>query len=417
MSSGAISTGIQGAYLHIPFCRRRCYYCDFPISVVGDRPSLETYAPIQDYVDLLCREIKLAPKPDHALNTIFFGGGTPSLLPIAALTQILEALDRQLGISPKAEISMEIDPGTFDRDQLLGFLQAGINRFSLGVQAFQEELLQVCGRSHILSDTYQAIALFQELGIKNFSFDLISGLPTQTLEQWQNSLAQAIALRPPHISCYDLVLEPVTAFGKRYQAGASPLPTDRLTAEMYRMAQQVLTEAGYGHYEISNYALHGHQCRHNRLYWENRPYYGFGMGAASYTQGKRINRPRNRQGYREWVVNLEKIQGVVEIPEEITQETMGDRLLETIMLGLRLAEGLSVRELIHEFGQEVVKKIAQTLFSFEKSGWIEARSATHHLLSLRQSLNEIERINLSDPEGFLFSNTVLASLFEVFAED
>jgi coproporphyrinogen III oxidase-like Fe-S oxidoreductase len=242
-------------------------------------------------------------------------------------------------------------------------------------------------------------------------------LPTQTLEQWQDSLAQAIAFRPHHISCYDLVLEPVTAFGKRYQAGASPLPTDRLTAEMYRMAQQVLTEAGYQHYEISNYALPGHQCRHNRLYWENRPYFGFGMGAASYTQGSRINRPRNRQGYREWIVNLEKNQGVAAISPEITQETIGDRLLETLMLGLRLAEGLSVRELIHEFGQEVVETIAQTLFPYEKSGWIEARSATNHWLSLRHSLSEIERIHLSDPEGFLFSNTVLASLFEVFAQD
>ena len=183
------------------------------------------------------------------------------------------------------------------------------------------------------------------------------------------------------------------------------------------MDQQVLTEAGYQHYEISNYAMPGYQCRHNRLYWENQPYFGFGMGAASYTQGKRINRPRNRQGYREWVLNLEKTQGIVEIPEEIIPETMGDRLLETLMLGLRLAEGLSVSELIHEFGQEVVETIAQTLFPYEKSGWIEARSRTNHLLSLRHSLHEIERINLSDPEGFLFSNTVLASLFEVFAED
>lgn len=408
-----MSSNVQGAYLHIPFCRRRCYYCDFPISVVGDRQSLETYSPVQVYVDLLCQEINLAQPTGHPLATVFFGGGTPSLLPVKALVQILDTLDRQLGIASDAEISMEIDPGTFDRDQLLGFRQAGVNRFSLGIQAFQEELLQVCGRSHSLNDSYQAINWIQDLSIDNYSFDLISGLPTQTLDQWQDSLEKAIAFRPHHISCYDLVLEPVTAFGKRYQSGTSPLPTDVLTADMYRLAQQLLTASGYQHYEISNYALPGHQCRHNRLYWENRSYYGFGMGAASYTQGQRINRPRTRQSYAEWVAALESNQGVVEIP----QESKCDRLLETLMLGLRLTEGLAIADLIEQFGQEVVGKICTTLIPYQENEWIRAKSFDNSLVSLQDSLDKIDRIHLSDPEGFLFSNTVLASLFEVFVEN
>jgi oxygen-independent coproporphyrinogen-3 oxidase len=408
-----MSSAIQGVYLHIPFCRRRCYYCDFPISVIGDRPSLATDSPIQAYVDLLCREITLTPGEGQAIQTVFFGGGTPSLLPVHAFVQILDTLDRQLGIAPNAEISMEIDPGTFDREQLLGFQQAGINRFSLGIQAFQEDLLQVCGRSHSLRESYQAISLFQDLGITHYSFDLISGLPTQTLDQWQESLEIAIAFRPPHLSCYDLVLEPVTAFGKRYQPGASPLPTDVQAAEMYRLAQRLLTGAGYQHYEISNYALPGYQCRHNRLYWENRFYYGFGMGAASYTQGQRLNRPRDRQSYRDWVNALADPPGERGVPGE----SPCDRLLETLMLGFRLAEGLAIADLMEQFGQEVVTQIYDTLIPYEKEGWIQAISSDHQPLSLQDARLGIDRIYLRDPEGFLFSNTILASLFATFAED
>ncbi len=173
---------------------------------------------------------------------------------------------------------MEIDPGTFALEQVQGYKTAGVNRVSLGVQAFQSELLEVCGRSHTVADVHKAVELVHRAGFQNFSLDLISGLPHQTLEHWQASLEQAIALSPTHLSCYDLTIEPGTPFNRQYSPGSSPLPSDETTAEMYRMAQRLLTAAGYDHYEISNYAKPGYQCRHNRVYWENRSFYGFGMG-------------------------------------------------------------------------------------------------------------------------------------------
>ncbi|MGK7934492.1 MAG: radical SAM family heme chaperone HemW [Xenococcaceae cyanobacterium] len=377
------------AYIHIPFCRRRCYYCDFPISVLGNGVSNSTQIMVTDYVDWLCRELETVKLSTVNLNTVFFGGGTPSLLPPTLLARILQQVDTKLGIAADAEISMEIDPGTFNRQQLQDYLAVGVNRFSLGVQAFQSELLQICGRSHSLKDIFSAIELFRQAKIANFSLDLISGLPQQTIPQWQDSLAQAIEIAPQHISCYDLVLEPVTAFGKQYQPGIKPLPTDEDTAAMYRLAQQMLTDSGYQHYEVSNYAKKGYQCRHNRVYWENKLYYGFGMGAASYVEGKRFTRPRTRREYYAWV----EAGGIMDVP--VTSET--DYILETLMLGLRLAEGVSLAQ----FDREIKAKICTCLQPYRDRGWVEFLE-----------INGEERLKLSDPEGFLFSNTILATLFD-----
>ena len=174
------------AYIHIPFCRRRCYYCDFPISVLGNSVSNSTSIMVTDYVDWLCRELETVKLLATNLNTVFFGGGTPSLLPPALLARILQQVEAKFGIAADAEISMEIDPGTFNCQQLQDYLAVGVNRFSLGVQAFQSELLQICGRSHSLKDIFSAIELFRQANITNFSLDLISGLPQQTIQQWQN---------------------------------------------------------------------------------------------------------------------------------------------------------------------------------------------------------------------------------------
>ena len=378
------------AYIHIPFCRRRCYYCDFPISVVGDRPFAHASTAIKDYVEALCYEIELTSQSQQSLKTVFFGGGTPSLLPVKQLSKILNTLSNRIGITSDAEISMEIDPGTFNREQILGYLDAGINRISLGVQTFDDELLEICGRSHSYSDIIQAINLIQQIGVPNFSLDLISGLPHQSLEQCQKSLAKALAISPHHLSCYDLVLEPVTAFGKQYQPGTKPLPTDETAAEMYRLTQQMLTNAGYQHYEISNYAQVGYQCNHNRVYWENKPYYGFGMGAASYIDGKRFTRPRTRREYYAWLTNG----AIIDEPEMSSTE----RLLETLMLGLRLAEGVD----LSQFDKSTLDKILACLKPYKHQSWIE----------IIDSDRGQPRLRLSDPEGFLFSNTILSTLFE-----
>ncbi|MBD2346171.1 radical SAM family heme chaperone HemW [Anabaena subtropica] len=380
------------AYIHIPFCRRRCFYCDFPIFVVGDRQRGETSVTISGYVEILCQEIDITPISGQPLKTIFFGGGTPSLLSTEQLAQILVTLDQRFGIVPDAEISMEIDPGTFDLAQIKGYRSVGVNRVSLGVQAFQEELLKVAGRSHSLKDIFAAIDLIYQVEIPEFSIDLISGLPHQSLDKWQHSLNTSVQIAPTHISIYDLTIEPGTAFGRYYKPGDTPLPTDATTVKMYQMGQKILTGAGYEHYEISNYAKPGHQCQHNRVYWENRPYYGFGMGAASYVEGKRFTRPRKTKEYYQWVQELITNNGVIDW--EVTPKE--DVLLETLMLGLRLAEGVSLTAITEEFGKDKIQEIHQCLQPYFAQGWVQVVG---------------ERLHLTDPDGFLFSNVVLADLF------
>ncbi|MBS3029573.1 MAG: coproporphyrinogen III oxidase [Dolichospermum sp. DET50] len=394
MSQQDIGWGIpRSAYVHIPFCRRRCFYCDFPVFVVGDNSRGENSGTISEYVEVLCQEIRIAPIYGQPLETIFFGGGTPSLLSTEQLQCILTTLEKQFGVAAQVEISMEIDPGTFDLAHLAGYRSSGVNRVSLGVQAFQEELLKAAGRSHTLKDIFTAIELIHKVEIPEFSLDLISGLPYQSLEQWQDSLTQAVTAAPTHISIYDLTIEPGTAFNRYYKPGDHPLPTDETTVKMYQLAQKTLTDAGYEHYEISNYAQLGHQCQHNRVYWQNRPYYGFGMGAASYIEGKRFTRPRKTQEYYQWLKN-----GVV-IDCEVTPAV--DVLLETLMLGLRLAEGISLNSLAVKFGHHQVDKIQSCLQPYFAQGWVKIVG---------------DRLRFSDPDGFIFSNVMLAKLFETLGE-
>jgi putative oxygen-independent coproporphyrinogen III oxidase len=382
------------AYVHIPFCRRRCYYCDFPVFVVGDRKTGENSGNIQLYVERLGREIAAQVNYDRSLETIFFGGGTPSLLTVEQLGQILEWLAAKFGIASNAEISMEIDPGTFDLTQLRGYRQMGVNRVSIGVQAFQDDLLKLCGRSHSVADIYQAVTTICQAGMTNWSLDLMSGLPHQTLFQWESSLAAAIDLAPAHISCYDTIVEAQTPFARQYQPGETPLPSDETTAQMYRTAQHLLTAAGYKHYEISNYARADYHCRHNLTYWRNAPYYGFGMGAASYLNGYRFTRPRKTQEYYQWVAD-----GCHSQVEPLTED---DRFLETLMLGLRLAQGVNIDEIDRKFGSEKVDRVLNRIARYERERWVEIVTEN----------NTQERwLRLSDPEGLLFSNVVLAEIF------
>lgn len=399
----------SSAYVHIPFCRRRCYYCDFPVFVVGVRTRGEESGTISQYVKVLCKEIATSPRLDQPLKTVFFGGGTPSLLSVNQLRQILDALDQRFGIWAGAEISMEMDPGTFDLNQLQGYGAAGVNRVSLGVQAFQPELLQLCGRSHNRSDVWAAVEMIRQVGVPDFSLDLISGLPHQTLEQWQATLDAAVASAPNHISIYDLTIEPQTAFGRYYQPGVHPLPTDDATVQMYRQGRQILTAAGYEHYEISNYAQPGHQCRHNRVYWENRPYYGFGMGAASYVQGQRFTRPRKTGEYYQWVQDLIAAGGVLDCPQTPPDEV----LLETLMLGLRLKEGVSLSTLATLFGEKTLERIWTCLRPYHRQGWVEIVGTDGEAIAMLDAdqLQTSGQVRLTDPEGFLFSNVVLATLF------
>lgn len=397
------------AYLHIPFCRRRCYYCDFPISVLGDKTDTNQSGSIAEYVKFLCEEIKITPGCHLPLETIFFGGGTPSLLPPRYLEKILLTLDEYFGIHSDAEISIEMDPGTFTLEQLYDYKTLGVNRFSIGIQSFNDELLEKCGRFHRYFDIEQTIDFIYQSNIKNFSLDLMSGLPYQSLETWEFSLEKAIEINPTHISCYDLVLEPVTAFGKQYKSGNFPLPNDEDTSMMYKITQQKLTQSGYEHYEISNYAKVGYHCRHNLVYWENKPYYGFGMGAASYTNNQRFTRPKTRKSYYEWVNQLKESGYNISSPSLSNV----DILLETLMLGLRLKKGVDLSEIVKEFDQNVIETIYQNLIPYYQQGLVNFQNINSNFITElnHDTRQRIHKIMLSDPDGFLLSNTILASLF------
>lgn len=411
----------QSAYVHIPFCRRRCFYCDFPIAVVGDKPPTgkgeringSNSGTIAHYVEVLIQEIRQSPDWGVPLETIFLGGGTPSLLSVEQLSRLLEVLAQRLGIAVDAEISMELDPATFDLAQVKGYKAAGVNRVSLGAQAFQGELLQTAGRSHTVEDILVAVDLIREAGFTNISLDLISGLPHQTLEQWQESLETAIALSPTHLSCYDLIVEAGTPFSRQYKPGVSPLPSDDLAADMYRAAQHILTTNGFQHYEISNYAKPGYQCRHNCVYWENRPFYGFGMGATSYLGDERFARPRKTWEYYEWVEKSgketeKKAEGGGQPFDRVFPPPNPD-LLDTVMLGLRLAAGLNLAELAETFGAEAIARLWQCLQPFMKKGWVTINPEPP---ADQQPI--AGNLKLTDPEGFLFSNQVLTAIFEEF---
>lgn len=420
----------QAAYVHIPFCRRRCYYCDFPVTVTGDRRHGGNFAPIPQYVAAVCQEIRQTLRPivippgnpgqnpatplsqgkpsgnpmaaidRPPLTTVFLGGGTPSLLTPQQVDQILHTLDALGGGRSTWECSMEVDPGTFSLEEIQGYQRVGVNRYSLGVQAFEDDLLAACGRFHRRADIVRAVAMLGEAGAQNWSLDLIAGLPQQTLAQWEAGLHQAIALDPPHISLYDLTLEPGTVFGKRYQPGADPLPEESTTAQMYCRAHEILTAAGYDHYEVSNYSKPGYQCRHNRVYWQNQPYYGFGMGATSYVGGIRHSRPRRTQDYYHWLE-----QGAI-VPPDLSADGDHDRLLDTLMLGLRLAEGLPLGRLQGEFGPQTIANLRSHCIPWIDLGWLE----------LVPDPQGQEHLRLTQPQGFLFSNQVLAGLFARLGE-
>ena len=383
------------AYIHIPFCRRRCFYCDFPISVLGDTRRGEDSGSVADYVTLLVQEIRATPVQEGELQTVFLGGGTPSLLSVDQVGHILQVLREQFGLHPGAEISMEMDPGTFDREHLQGYVAHGGNRVSLGVQSFQDEALADCGRFHRGVDVDRAVADLRAVGVDNWSLDLISGLPHQTMADWAENLARAIALRPAHLSVYDLTVEPQTPFGRTYQPGVAPLPSDETTLSMLRQAQQVLTAAGYDHYEISNYARPGYPCRHNRVYWQNQSHYGFGMGATSYTHQQRFSRPRTRREYAQWVEAYVHNNGQLDCPPT----PFAEQVLDGLMTGLRLKEGVSLVPV------QTLGLLDRTLTALQP-----------HLdrgLAILTETPTGPRLRLTDPDGFFLSNAVIVTLFGV----
>jgi putative oxygen-independent coproporphyrinogen III oxidase len=387
----------KAAYVHVPFCRRRCFYCDFPISVVGDRLVGESSGMMAEYVAWLIREIELEPAKGKGLSSVFFGGGTPSLLSPDQIRQILMTLDRRFGFETEIEISMEVDPGTFDLPRLESWRSAGVNRFSLGVQAFQDELLEACGRSHRVEDVWRSVELLRS---GNWSLDLMSGLPGQTLSMWLESLEFAIEAGSTHLSVYDLTVEPGTVFGKLNDRGCLNVPLEEEVVEMYRMTAERLSAVGFGRYEVSSYARSVEfECRHNRVYWSGLPFYGFGMGATSFVDGVRLGRARTRAEYFDWVGEKEKKKDIQDhkIEEKNSEAREREIFLERVMMGLRLVKGIELGPLIDRFGTALVDEAMVALQPFLTSGLVIIESGW---------------VRLSEPEGLLLSNVVLVGLFE-----
>ncbi|GAV68005.1 LOW QUALITY PROTEIN: Radical_SAM domain-containing protein, partial [Cephalotus follicularis] len=412
------------AYIHLPFCRKRCHYCDFPIVALGSSSNQanDDDPRISNYIQLLCREINVTKSEnltDPPLETVFFGGGTPSLVPPSLVSSILDTLRAKFGLCVDAEISMEMDPGTFDDTKMKGLMALGVNRVSLGVQAFQDELLKACGRAHGVKEVYEAIEIVGSCGVDNWSMDLISSLPHQTPAMWEESLSFTLEAQPKHVSVYDLQVERGTKF-ILYTPGQFPLPSETQSADFYRMASQTLSNSGYSHYEISSYCKEGYECKHNFTYWKNKPFYAFGLGSASYVGGVRFSRPKKMKDYMSYVQNLEK--GVVAVN---TVFDANDMAMDVVMLSLRTARGLDLRSFGEAFGSSLMYSLCKAYKPYIGSGHVVCLDEQRRVMTsdefntLILNEDEIDRglgyIRLSDPDGFLLSNELISRAFGVIA--
>jgi oxygen-independent coproporphyrinogen-3 oxidase len=346
-------------YIHIPFCQTKCPYCDF-----------NTYAGIEplmpNYIKALTTEIlhwgALLGKPE--IRTIFFGGGTPSYVPVQSIETILRAAQTAFHVSSDAEITMEANPGDLMSERATPLRKLGINRLSIGTQSLDDSLLKVLGRRHSSQEAVDAYGAVRMAGFDNISLDLMYGLPSQTIHQWRDSLKKVLSLSPEHLSLYCLTLEEGTPMHQQMRLGEMSEPDPDLAADMYLLAENLLEQAGYDHYEISNWAKPGMESLHNLTYWHNQPYIGVGPGAHSYLGMWRFN---NINSPREYIRRFSNVATpstsldvlssdvISQVPTvdnvEIIEHSM--EMAETMMLGLRLSEGISLEHFANRFGRSL----------------------------------------------------------------
>jgi oxygen-independent coproporphyrinogen-3 oxidase len=352
-------------YVHIPFCAKHCAYCDFNTYVEKAQSAL-----VCATVEALCQDIAraaqetdgkalLAARPVH---TIFFGGGTPTFLSGEQLARILGVVRAHFEVAPDAEISSEANPGSSDAEKFAEMRAAGFNRLSVGVQAFQEELLVALDRFHTADEAERALHAARAAGFANLSLDLMFGLPRQTLPLWHATLERALALRTEHLSLYSLTLEPGTRFERLHTGGKLDLPDEEAELAMYEQSIERLTAAGYTHYEVSNFALPGFRSRHNQVYWRNAEYLGIGPGAVSYIAGRRWKRERLPARY------IQKVQAGADLSVESECLDAAGALGETMMLGLRMRDGLPLERLRTRFGVDPLAYFAPQIAQFTARG-------------------------------------------------
>jgi oxygen-independent coproporphyrinogen-3 oxidase len=356
-------------YLHIPFCHTRCHYCDF-----------NTYAGIlplrEPYVRALLAEIELAGKMTQIADntprrsrTVFFGGGTPSMLSVPQISRLLDACFKAFVVDEDAEITLEANPGTLSRKQLEGLRTAGINRLSMGAQSFDAELLKTLGRIHSPDEITQAVHHARAAGFTSINLDFMFGLPGQSMQHWRDTLERALELHPDHFSLYSLIIEEGTPFHMWTAEGRITPGDEDLCADMYEYADELLQHAGYINYEISNWALPGHHSRHNLTYWQNLPYIGMGAGAYSSFGNRRFSNERDPLAY------IKQLKGgrIPEVESEVIEHEQA--MAETAFLALRTAIGLHLPTFEQRFTQSFAQFVGNRLRVVEEAGLLEQENA------------------------------------------
>lgn len=343
-------------YLHIPFCVRKCAYCDFLSAPAGEGLRAE-------YVEALKEELrqKKGFGENHRVTSVFFGGGTPSILEGTQLAGILEEARRCFVVSENAEITVECNPGTLTEDKLLCYKRSGVNRLSLGLQSADDGELRLLGRIHTFEEFLESFSLARRMGFENLNVDLMSALPGQTKESWKKTLNRVLELRPEHISAYSLMIEEGTPFYERYGPGgpeAHRLPDEDTERQMYYDTRDLLRSAGYERYEISNYAKPGKECRHNLGYWERREYLGLGLGAASLIKNVRYRNQEDLSAY------LRRAYAY----EETVVLTENEELEETMFLGLRKMEGVALTKKLLGVYEPVFEKLEREGLLLRENG-------------------------------------------------
>lgn len=363
-------------YIHIPFCVKKCAYCDF----LSGPAALEEQ---EAYVQALLKEIRAAAcdRELYKVMTIFLGGGTPSLLSGKQLNDIMKAVQESFLLEKNVEITMEMNPGTANREKLKAYRRAGINRLSIGLQSANNQELKILGRIHTFETFLETYQMAKEEGFDNINIDLMSALPGQTEESYEETVKKVIALSPEHISSYSLMIEEGTPFFEWYgneKAGNMPgLPDEDTERRMYQRTKELLQEAGYYRYEVSNYALPGKECRHNIGYWERKNYIGFGIGAASLLEETRFSNVRDRKQY---VTAAEQYEGkklleAIRTDQEVI--SVEEQMSETMILGLRMMRGVSKEMFAERFGETMDEVYGEVLKKYIKWKLLEETKDKH----------------------------------------
>jgi len=360
-----------GMYIHIPFCKKKCYYCDF-ISYSNKSEWIEEYITcIKEEIKQVakCNQIALENKEDEAIiiKTIYIGGGTPSYIDGQYIKEIIETARNYLTIDPNAEITIEINPGTVDINKLELYKKAGINRLSIGLQSSNQKTLEILGRIHSYKEFEDAYKTAKKIGFDNINVDLMIGVPNQSIQEVEEGIEKIIKLNPNHISVYSLIIEENTKIQKQIENKELKLPDEKIEREMYWLVKQKLEEAGFIHYEISNFAKKGYESKHNLDCWSQKEYIGFGAAAHSYTNGIRYSNIEDLQTY---IQNIKQ-----DKPENNfifhEKQTHSSKIQEYMLLNLRKLEGVNINKFIEQFNGNPIYIFKEELEKLEKQGLIQ----------------------------------------------